>query len=52
MNEKARKHQDSVALVAKAVGKSNEVYDTSDVSSLSVLGWCTFYGVLIPQISE
>ena len=32
LNEKARKHQDSVSLVAEALGKTAEVKDTCDVS--------------------
>ena len=32
LNEKARKHHDSVSLVADALGKTAEVKDTCDVS--------------------
>ena len=32
LNEKARKHHDSVSLVAEALGKTAEVKDTCDVS--------------------
>ena len=37
LNEKARKHHDSVSLVAEALGKTAEVKDTCDVSLLYLI---------------
>ena len=49
LNEKARKHQDSVSLVAEALGKTAEVKDTCDVSFLFfILIFMVFHFSFIP----
>lgn len=57
LNEKARKHQDSVSLVAEALGKTAEVKDTCDVSIflfIYVLFTVQYYSVydLVKDVPE
>ena len=46
LNEKARKHDDSVSLVAEALGKTAEVKDTCDVSLFYLIRGFIYCSVL------